>query len=530
MKLNEQELNYILSECLQNMLNEDITQSQIQNTQKNRTFNNNITAQTDADDDYYNPQLTSNPKTTSNRISKKGRLKRSGVGKALVAGFGITAIGALFGSSNIGNLLGTLSMFGGIAAALQIVGASHRRYDILNKMKIPRSADMAKQVASLAAAERISLQMECKNLQGNYKNAEKAYNKLAQACGVETVSWDELSKQIGSNFSITEKYLGGGVGEVNMNTDFDNQNVTESKIYEANFNAQDFNQEIQDVTDFEERFVDNWDNFDAKVGLETVAGIAALYKETYVLWYKWTRYIQVLIKYFPNDLKWDEIMKTAGAVKPESIWNTLYRTIFPKMSQITDAIGGKNSDGKSRKEIQQAISDEYSTTRILTVIDNNFRGIDNVYIIFDDGDGNKYALISNTLPGATIGDSYKITSFNTYISRKQITYNKTSIPVLKNSIDKEINASNNGITLIVIDNDYDYQINGKNYKYTILKDNNNKKLYAIWNKWLIDNNKSLSVGATKMIKNLQNYLTGKSIDDFNLGKISPLKETIIPYL
>ena len=448
MKLNEQELNYILSECLQNMLNEDFTPSQIKNAQKNRVFKNNIIAQNNVDDytwDDATQSWTDNPQLNysssgAGQVSKKGKLGRSGVGKALLTVGGAMAIGALFGSSNIGNLLGTLSMFGGIAAALQMVGASHRRYDILNKMKIPRSADMAKQVASLAAAERISLQMECKNLQGNYKNAEKAYNKLAQANNINFVSWDELSKQIGNNFSITEKYLGGGGGEVNINTNFNNQNVTESKLYEANLNAQKFNQSIQGVDYFDNAFKYDDGSFDTKTGLETVAGIAALYKETYVLWYKWTRYIQVLIKYFPDDLKWDEIMRTAGKVKPENIWNTLYHKVFPKMSQVTDAIGGKNTDGKTREDIKNEIEDEYGSTKTITITNVDFKfdekgdGKTNDYIIFEDENGKKYALLKMYFPSAVPNTSYQVTSFNTFLTNNAIYDDDGDIPKLKPSI------------------------------------------------------------------------------------------------
>lgn len=441
MKLNEQELNYILSECLQNMLNEDFTPSQIKKANKNRVFNNNISVNSEVDYpwDEQSQQWSDNPQITNIKPypNNKSKYNKKANGWKLAGKIGATvvgsmAIGALFGSSNIGNLLGTLSMFGGIAAALQMVGASHRRYDILNKMQIPRSADMAKQVASLAAAERISLQMECKNLQGNYKNAEKAYNKLAQANNINFVSWDELSKQIGNNFSITEKYLGGGGGEVNINTNFNNQNVTESKLYEANLNAQEFNQSIQGVDYFDNAFKYDDGSFDTKTGLETVAGIAALYKETYVLWYKWTRYIQVLIKYFPDDLKWDEIMRTAGKVKPENIWNTLYHKVFPKMSQVTDAIGGKNTDGRSREEIQQDIDKEYSdsfnqkysnieTELVVTTTSyKNDKGIE--CICFKDKKDNLYAVVKQTFDDngkrLSPNDRFLIKNLKKYVFRE----------------------------------------------------------------------------------------------------------------
>ncbi len=439
MKLNEQELNYILSECLQNMLNEDFTPSQIQNAQNNRTYNNNIEVNGNGDGGVNDPR--------NNRTRKKWRSVWKPVIKAGATAFGITAIGALFGSSNIGNLLGTLTYFGGIAAALQMVGASHRRYDILNKMQIPRNADMAKQVASLAAAERISLQLECKNLQGNYKNAEKAYNILAQAWNVETVSWDKISKQIGNNFSITEA-LGGGEREVNINTNFNNQNVTESKLYEANLNANDYNQKIISVSEFNISFKDNNGDFNIKKGLETVAGIASLYKETYTLWYRWTRYIQVLIKYFPNDLKWDEVMKTAGTVKPDSIWNTLYHKVFPKMSQFTDALSGRNSDDQEREDIRQNIKDTYSTYELVvysldTELSDDYQRSYHYVIIKDENTDELYAINRSVFvkkfPNIIVNNIIKINGFKQYVtSNKLYDIENNEVTIVKSSVVEKI--------------------------------------------------------------------------------------------
>jgi hypothetical protein len=87
-------------------------------------------------------------------------------------------------------------------------------------------------------------------------------------------------------------------------------------------------------------------------------------------------------------------MKTAGTVKPESIWNTLYRIVFPEMSQITDALSDRDSqDEKTKEDIEKEINDEYGSTKTITITNVNFKfdekgdGKTNDYIIFEDETG-----------------------------------------------------------------------------------------------------------------------------------------------
>lgn len=435
MKLNESELNYILTECFEKVLNEDnsINQKQVD---KNLPFNYNFSTNVRQDDDGVTP---SDPKIKRNNV--QNAWKRGKFGKGAATALGGMAVGAILGGligGNLGNIISNLGMIGGIAGALQMIGASHMRYNQMKNFKIPRNPEQAKKIAELSVIERYELSQQCKNLQGNFNNALQAYNSFFGQFGQTQLTWDMIKDAISNTkFSITEKYLGGGSAEVNINTNFNNQNVTESKINEAYLQNNEYNKRILPIKDYQELFEDEGQEY----AVEIVYGIAKLYTETYQLWYKWTRYIKVLIDYFPDHIKWNDLIQNIGKVSSNNMWNYLYKAVFPNLSQVTDAIQNRNktSNGKSRKDIEKDIQNKYSdTTSSIIIVNNSYK---TNYIIFRDENTNEFYAMnkqridSNTPISYGINQRFSVDNIKKYLTGNGIKdSNGTQIPVVNNKI------------------------------------------------------------------------------------------------
>lgn len=465
MKLNENEINYIFSECLLQILEEE---SKLDKLRNNSTYNydrSNIqyaAGYNFDDNDVQSYQLDNRHVNKQNyRKGKIGRyLKPTMKAVGTVVGTGLAGMTALsilsaLGAEGIGGIISSLSFYGGLGIALKQAAESHRRYSLLKNMKIPRSVNMAKQVASLAAAERITLQEECRILQANFNNALSAYNGLYGQYANYKLSWDIIKKHLKTDFSLLTQ-LGGDTVETNIDTNFNDKNVTEGKLYENTFSNEEYGTKVIPENNFIKYFQDKDDsaeNFEFAV--ETVYGIAQLYIDTYQLWYQWSRYIKVLIDYFPEDLKWQEILKTAGKYQPESIWKSIYHKLLPNLSQVTDAIGDrinpKNKEGKTRDEIAKEIKKKYNTSSVvkeLKVYSTQYNRNGIIFTVFDvinnDNDNDeKYAIATELLDNANLK------------------YNRGEIIQVKNidsCVFKTVEDENFGFTIKLLNKNFTKQI------------------------------------------------------------------------
>lgn len=454
MKLSDKELNYILSECVKHVLLESTPEGMGLNNQgqKKQVLNTTInTANTEnpyigvnMDGDAEYGRDTWNYETDeeySNTVTQKAKPKNvlKQAGKALAWTVGGAALSAIVGGAlggDVGAIVANLGMYAGIGVAMASIGKSSKHFLLLKNMKIPRDVSTAKKVAVLAAAERINTQKQCYILQKNLTAAIAEFNKVfakeMRQRNQQPLTWELLQPLLlktSSNFTLA-KQIGGDNIDVNFKTNFQNKNVTEAKLLENDYATKEY-----DNFDFKEK-----NEMDA---LQEVIVMGELYCETYKLWYSWTRYIQVLIKYFPDDLKWNDIIQSVGKKHPDELFDSIYHLLFPTISKLTDTINDRNSrkDGKTRSDIEQEVSNMGKKVR-LTVIDVNFKfdekGDGNMleYVIFQDDNGEKYALLKQYYTNAIANTTLYVKNLHNYITNNNIYDENGDIPKLKPYITK----------------------------------------------------------------------------------------------
>lgn len=426
MKLNDKELNYILSECVKSVMSEAAPIGLNRQGRKNQVYNTKINVDkpnvgTNDFDETYRDFTDDEGYQVQNKVTKniKGKDILRQVGKAAAWTVGGMALGAFVGGvlgGDVGGLVANLGMYGGALAAFQGAIGSFRRYIYLKNMTIPNDPQIAKQMAILAAAERIGLQPKCHILQKNLTNAIDGFNNKFKQVNYEPLSWETLKPFLiksSHTFSFM-KNLNINDAEVNFDTNFMNKNVTESKLFENDYSTQEYK---------------NF-NFDGKTkeeALTEVITIGELYCETYKLWYIWTRYIQVLIDSHPDDLSWDDIIKEAGKHQPNVLFNKLYHFIFPRISQLTDAI----KDKKEKKDVT-----------IFEIVDVNYidtlhNGTQVAYILFRGDDGDYYALKTPKNAKVKNGMRFKVRAIEKYLTGSYLKSDNTidgEIAVFKNTI------------------------------------------------------------------------------------------------
>lgn len=422
MKLNEQEMYFLLSECLKQTLTEaDILNKQRKNINKNAPISYkmdkgdvNIHKNYSWDGEKFNEYWEQDPNGENTPTKSTGKwnhnlLKRSKAGKALGAVAGAMALSGILGGlvgGDFGSIIGKIGMYGGIAYSLGMAAKSLRRYSLLKNMKVPNNPRMAYQVAVLAAQERAELQLQCKNAQANLRNSMAAYNMIyAGKNSSESILTFDKIKELTSNaknFDLLNAKMIAGEGKkgnVNFTTDFNNNNVTEGKINE-DINSTDFSSTIVPINTFKENFEVEEDEYDQleykqKLAVETVVGIAKFYSELYRLWYSWTRYIQILVQAFPNDLKWDDIINNTGKKDANSLFNALYHVMFPNMAKMTDSLTGDSKQERGEKILNSKENFKMHTLEITNAskeIKNDYGHERKYVILMDLNDGQQYAI------------------------------------------------------------------------------------------------------------------------------------------
>ena len=331
----------------------------------------------------------------------------------------------------LGGVLSNVISISALAIIGGIVAKSLKRNYFLKNLKIPKSLEDAKRIAMMAASERAVMQEQCKILQYNYKNAQQAHNELFASMGEEyLLSWSKLSKTLKQNSFTLSRELGGGAIKVNADTNFNNKNVTENKLYEATFTNDEYATNKFSVEDFKDYFEGKGAGKDLETSVATVYGIAQLYADAYKIWYEWTRYIQVLIKYFPENLKWKDIVNYVGEKYPNGMsddtWDRILQTFAPRLATIKKGIETIQNDKKRREKIKQDINDTWGDNiTVLEVVDANFNFEDvaSFYLFTDYNDTSKcYALKKEDTINLNLneGDFIKIKNLQQYVHTRTI--------------------------------------------------------------------------------------------------------------
>lgn len=294
MRLTEKELNYILSECIQQMILEnDINEEE---PQVNTKINTNL--------------VGGKGWGVSNKLQQTGKAVIDGIkngsgflGKTLGGVGGVTqqvpglasmagsvAAGMMFPTAGLPFLLAMLGMG-------QLIGGINRFRQFATK-KIPYNKNAAFKIALRALPEYQNCSKLCQTIQSNFNLSCQAYENIAQQKDWETTEygWNEIKNTLTFNeFTLDSGDLKGIKGVTNINQDFTKQDVNESTAPDM--------QKKQTINTIQ-KYLSTFDEKNAQIFIQKVG---ELYANAYHLYFQWKSYLRAIMMKF--DISWEEIQK-----------------------------------------------------------------------------------------------------------------------------------------------------------------------------------------------------------------------------
>lgn len=292
MKLTANELNYILSECMQYLINENTPNI---DREVKQNFMGKIK----------NPPSTPNDKNFFDKIkgfgTKAKKFVKNNWGKAASATIG--GLTALSSDTN-GAIIGSLGMM--LVPLISMVsGELSKLYNFKNK-GVPNNINRAFELACKASKEYKNAANLCKIVQNNWNIACTAYKKVVaikkqqgEQWTPAIIKWDspEIQGQISKDFVLAKGDISGVKGAVDINQDYKNLKITEASQTNLNFQTQLNEAEIVN-------YLQQFDNANA---LKAMGQVAQLYSEAYKIYFEWRTYIAYIGKRY--SITWDEIEK-----------------------------------------------------------------------------------------------------------------------------------------------------------------------------------------------------------------------------
>lgn len=391
MKLTEKELNYILSECVQQMISENEIDEDISSK--------------------YSPDV--NTKIRTNLVGGKGwgiGNKLQQTGKAVADGikngngfFGKT-LGGIKGATQ--QVPGLTSIAGGVATGMmfptaslpfllamfglgQLVNSINRFRQLATK-KIPNNKNAAFKIALRALPEYQNSSKLCQTIQSNFNLSCRVYEQVAteEDWNEKQISWNSIKDEIENNeFTLTNGDLKGIRGVTNINQDFSKQDVNES------ITAPDMQQK-QTASTIKKYL----SRFNEEGGREFIKKVGELYANAYHLYFKWKSYLRSIMMKF--NISWEEIQN--GKLNGNSIINSFtYK-----------------SDNNIDKE---SLSTNYITISYLTntVYKSPENNKDYHYMIWVDNENLQYYAIYQSNNPIDINQDYRFI-YNSHISNNKM--------------------------------------------------------------------------------------------------------------
>ena len=386
MKLTEKELNYILSECIQQMILEnDINEEE--------------------------PQVKT--KINTNLVGGKGwgvgnKLQQTGkaISDGIKNGNGILGktLGGIKGITQ--QVPGLTSMAGGVAAGMmfptaglpfllamlgmgQLVGGINRFRQFATK-KIPYNKNAAFKIALRALPEYQNCSKLCQTIQSNFNLSCQAYENIALQNDWKTTEygWNDIKNSLKFNeFTLDSGDLKGIRGVTNINQDFTKQNVSESTAPDM--------QKKQTINTIQ-KYLSTFDEENAKIFIQKVG---ELYANAYYLYFKWKSYLKAIMLKF--NISWEEIQKgetTSGK------WGDKFN------------FKGDNAVDKDELSVDYTIINFIQNTQIQSSENNKVY----VYTIWRDQNNKLYAIYKPSVP-----DSVDLSQPQRFIFSSNMTNNKT---------------------------------------------------------------------------------------------------------
>lgn len=334
MKLTHNELYKMLSESINQALSEASPQNSTNNGPDiEGNFNQDYVQQNTKN------KVLDKPNNNGNQTPNRGTQVKQGVKAAAKAG--MTYGGSVLGGAALAAMtgLGTASFFAGQILAGVGIAALAGNYisnltamNKVSKLEFPKNPANAMKYARYAAAERVSAQEICLNVQQNLKNAMNAWN---QSFPQEKFNWETLLNTIQNQGGETKAKFQDRGQEQQVDANYDmnftdknagrNESTNKGKLTESN----DYDKTVKSVGEFKTDFSSDHDE-----GLKTLVGLGQAYIQSYGLWMKWTRYVNVLVHKFQKyGITWERVISanTKFGVKNTLITfaNELFGTQIP---------------------------------------------------------------------------------------------------------------------------------------------------------------------------------------------------------
>ena len=305
MKLTEKELNYILSECIQQMILEnDINEEEPQVKTK---INTNLAG--------------GKGWGVGNKLQQTGKAIADGVKNG--SGFFGKTLGGIRGVTQ--QVPGLTTMAGGVAAGMmfptaglpfllamlgmgQLIGGINRFRQFATK-KIPYNKNAAFNLALKALPEYQNCSKLCQTIQSNFNLSCQAYENIAQQKDWEKTEygWNDIKNTITFNeFTLDSGDLKGIKGVTNINQDFTKQDVNESTAPNM--------QKKQTINTIQKYLSTLKEEENAQIFIQKVG---ELYANAYHLYFQWKSYLRAIMMKF--DISWTEIQN--GKLESNAIDN-----------------------------------------------------------------------------------------------------------------------------------------------------------------------------------------------------------------
>ena len=301
MKLTDKELNFVLSECVKNLMLEEAPNDS-SNTFNKKYIQNIVGKNTDPStvQRYKSGQISNIDDYNEPNISKQKWGKRGTAAAAGVVGYQSLKHLGRFASGVLGSLgpelVGIAALLGGGA----IIGGLVNNITVLNKfknLKLPTIALNVPKYAELAVKEKVKAQQLCIEIQKELNTTITAYNKVFG----DTKTINDLFN--GAEVTFRDAKKGGKYNNAKINTNIDftdkyagkNENRIKGQILEGI-------NELQAKYNF---FASGIQQDEAE---EHLLKICEFYKRAYSNWMEWVRYIQALAKKFPEHCNWESMM------------------------------------------------------------------------------------------------------------------------------------------------------------------------------------------------------------------------------
>lgn len=402
MKINENELNYILNECVKTLLKEEDFDDAAYTAPK-KTF-------TDAD--YQKKVVKPNGFHQGNSTRRKvvaGAKEAGKYGGAMVKNWYTWGL-AMNILQSYCNPLGTATSFaqlpmlskifvslgyGGVAVALirQIMKTkqSMDRAKQMDACKLPDIEKDLEKYATEAASELVAAQKNCLESKENLLNTIGTYNELTNQHLTFNYVLQTIMSQNPELSTFKSTNVNGGPSTQQLNIkdiDFTDKNagqfenrkahhILESLINEDNVPNDEYDTYVEPIGDDDYDYPN--DNDDKNTNNDTSTQEEAYWKpvyiagktylESYQVWMQWARYTQALIKKFPKELDWNKVINFE--VKKPGYLRNLLKKLGKAGIKYVFGIEGFSDDVKKRFSKEKS-TEETSETEILLVKNNSW--------------------------------------------------------------------------------------------------------------------------------------------------------------